>query len=145
MKRACVVLLVSLICFAALPIHAADKLEDVWQSGNGFFRMCHAVDKATEDMKDIDIFHGNLCLMYLTGIEDGIWLQAVSSRSPGHGELLPYCENPNIERIQPVRILLKYIRENPAKAHLRTAELFGLAMKEAFPCPLLQLPKQEEK
>jgi hypothetical protein len=140
MRNACVVL-VSLICFAALPIQAEDKLEDIWQSGNGFFRMCHATDKATEEMTNTEIFHGNLCLSYLAGIEDGIWLQADSARSPGHGEPLPYCINPNVQRIQPVRILLKYIRDNPAKAHLRTVELFGFAMKEAFPCPTSPAPR----
>jgi hypothetical protein len=32
-------------------------------------------------------------------------------------------------------VLLKYIRDNPAKAHEATAILFGHAMKDAFPCP----------
>jgi hypothetical protein len=56
------------------------------------------------------------------------------SRSPGHSELFPYCMSEDVTNAQMVRILLKYIRANPATAHLPTATLFGSAMKEAFPC-----------
>ena len=45
----------------------------------------------------------------------------------------PFCE-PHVTNVQLLQILLKYIRDNQEKAHLRTAELYLAAMEKAFPC-----------
>jgi hypothetical protein len=37
--------------------------------------------------------------------------------------------------LQLVRIVLKYVRENPEKANLGTGGLIILALREAYPCP----------
>lgn len=136
-RNACL-LVMALMCLAAVHLQAQTKVENPWDSGNAFLRLCHAMDKPAEEMTDTEVSRGNRCISYLVGIEDGIWLQADLSRGPGHAELLAYCVDPKVEHLQPARILLKYIRDNPAKAHLRTVELYGLAMKEAFPCPAIK-------
>jgi hypothetical protein len=45
----------------------------------------------------------------------------------------PFCE-PHVTNAQLLQILLKYIRDNPEKAHLRTAVLYLAAMEKAFQC-----------
>jgi hypothetical protein len=92
------------------------------------------VDKPVNDLKSSQLLAANVCLSYVKGLLDGVLLQISLSRSPGHVELFPYCVSGDVSNAQVARILLKYIRANPATAHLSTAALFGSAMKEAFPC-----------
>lgn len=127
--------LVPLMCLAALPVCAEDKFQIPRSSGNAFLQTCSAVDKPTEAMTSIEMLHGNICLAYIVGLVDGVSLQVDLSRVSSHAELFPYCLSDEVGNGQLVRVLLKYIRDNPAKAHLPTATLFGMAMKEAFPCP----------
>jgi len=44
------------------------------------------------------------------------------------------CTLPEIEVIQGVRIILKYLSDNPQKLHEDDTLLIGLALTEAFPC-----------
>ena len=112
-------LLVGLVCLAAVPLLAQEIPETPSRSGNAFLQDCSVVDKPVNDLK---------------GLLDGVLLQISLSRSPSHVELFPYCVSGDVSNVQVARILLKYIRANPATAHLPTAALFGSAMKEAFPC-----------
>src|ERR1700751_1168825 len=127
-------LLVALVCLAAVPVPAQEILEAPSSSGNAFLQGCSAVDKPVNDLKSSQLLPVNVCLSYVKGLVDGVLLQISLSRSPDHVELFPYCVRGNVTDAQVARILLKYIRANPATAHLSTAALFGSAMKEAFPC-----------
>ena len=128
-------LLIALICFATAPLSAQETIEAPSRSGNVFLQDCSVVDKSVNDLNRSELQRSNVCLSYVVGLLDGVLLQISLSRSPDHVELFPYCMNGNVTNAQAARILLKYIRANPATAHLPTATLFGYAMKEAFPCP----------
>jgi Rap1a immunity proteins len=127
-------LLVGLICLAAVPLLAQEIPETPSRSGNAFLQECSVVDKPVNDLKSSQLLAANVCLSYVKGLLDGVLLQISLSRSPGHVELFPYCVSGDVSNAQVARIMLKYIRANPATAHLSTAALFGSAMKEAFPC-----------
>ena len=45
-----------------------------------------------------------------------------------------FCRPENVELAQLVRIVLKYIRENPENANQETALLIMKALREAYPC-----------
>ncbi len=77
----------------------------------------------------------NNCISYVNGVDEGIKLEIGFLNESGHPQLLPYCVPIGVKRGQPFLVLLKYIRDNPAKTHEATAILFGHAMKDAFPCP----------
>jgi hypothetical protein len=126
--------LVSLIFLALVPSHAQEKPEIPSRSGNVFLQDCSMVDKPVDVLNHTELQLANVCLSYVVGLHDGVSLEISLSRSPGHSELFPYCVSEDVTNAQLVRILLKYIRANPATAHLSTATLFGSAMKEAFPC-----------
>jgi len=127
-------LLVELVCLAAVPLLAQEIPETPSRSGNAFLQDCSVVDKSVNDLKSSQLLAANVCLSYVKGLLDGVLLQISLSRSPSHVELFPYCVSGDVSNLQVARILLKYIRANPATAHLPTAALFGSAMKEAFPC-----------
>jgi Rap1a immunity proteins len=46
----------------------------------------------------------------------------------------PFCIPDGVEHGQEIRIVLKYIRDNPAHAHKATAFLIVAALGKAFPC-----------
>jgi hypothetical protein len=123
-------LLLTLMCFAAVPVRG----QQVSRSGNAFLQECSVVDKPVNDLKSSELLREDVCLSYVVGLLDGVSLEISLSRSPDHSELFPFCVSEEVRNGELVRILLKYIRANPATADLRTAELFGSAMKEAFPC-----------
>jgi Rap1a immunity proteins len=133
MRNPCL-LLVVLMCLATVPLLAQEILEAPSRSGNAFLQDCSVVDKPVNDLKSSQLLPANVCLSYVKGLLDGVVLQISLSRSPDHVELFPYCVSGDVTDVQVVRILLKYIRANPATAHLPTGALFGSAMKEAFPC-----------
>lgn len=103
-------------------------------SGNAFLRLCSVVDK--EDLTGLEGLHMMACLGYVGGFVQGVettisFVQSVTKRSP----LAPFCKPDDLERGQMVRIVMKYIRENPEKAHLPTAGLIMGALSKAYPCP----------
>jgi hypothetical protein len=122
MRNACL-LLWALMCFTAVPVHA----QQVSRSGNAFLQDCSMVDKPVDDLKSSELLRADVCLAYVVGLLDGISLQISLSRSAGHSELFPFCVSEHVPNGELARILLKYIRANPATADLRTAELFGSA------------------
>jgi hypothetical protein len=128
----------TLVCLAAVPLPAQEILEAPSRSGNAFLQDCSVVDKSVNDLKSSESPRASVCLSYVMGLLDGVLLQISLSRSLDHVELFPYCMSGDVTNSQLARILLKYIRANPATAHLPTATLFGSAMMEAFPCPIGQ-------
>lgn len=133
MRNACL-LLVALMCLAVV-CHAQGNTEQFWETGNGFLRICNSADKLSKDWTDSERSMAFACLTFLEGLRQGVILEIDLSRSTGHGALFPFCVPEEIEGGQEIRVLLKYLRDNPAKTHLRTAPLFAMAMKDAFPCP----------
>jgi hypothetical protein len=74
------------------------------------------------EMTDAEVFAIRICFSYVRGLDDGMGVLRT-----------PFCE-PYVTNAQLMQILLKYIRDNPEKAHLRTAVLYLAAMEKAFPC-----------
>lgn len=109
--------------------------EQVWDSGNAFLSMCHELGKPTEELTTMQMEHANWCMAYLNGVSDGVSLEVTLSNQAGNLALLPYCIPPDVKKIQVYLVVIKYVQDNPAQAHLPTATLYGKAMKAAFPCP----------
>ncbi len=133
MRHACL-LLMSLVCLEAV-CHAQSSAEQFWETGNGFLRTCNAADKMSKEWTDSERSMALACLTFLEGLRQGVILEIDLSRTTGHSTLFPFCVPEEIEGGQEIRVLLKYLRDNPAKTHLRTATLFGMPMKDVFPCP----------
>jgi hypothetical protein len=129
--------LVVVCCLVLLSARKAEPVPDeqVWDSGNAFVSMCHELGKPSEELTKIQIEHANWCMAYLNGVSDGVGLEITLSNESGTPLLLPYCVPPDAKKIQEYLVLIKYVQDNPAQAHLPTATLYGRAMKAAFPCP----------
>jgi hypothetical protein len=136
--RDAVVLLVTLTCLATGPSQNIDKRESVSESGNAFVRTCSSVDAPSGEKSDLVLAQVAVCAAYVDGLANGIQLELDLLESDGKGKFPePHCAGDGrVEVGQMIRILLKYIRDNPEKAHWPTAALFALAMKQSFPCPI---------
>jgi hypothetical protein len=124
-----VLLLLVAASLAVLPVEAAD--EGFWTSGNAFVRYCSSIDKDSRD--SVEMQQKATCASYVMGLDDGAFL-----RVAGLPDIEPYCYKggtEGLEQGQIVRILLKYIRNNPEKADQIVPALFLSAMRQAFPPP----------
>jgi hypothetical protein len=129
-------LLVVAVCLA--PAAAQDEM--LWDSGNAFVRFCSSMDKPSKEGTGAENLQNAVCASYVSGLDDGVQLELSVFRVESKAKITgKYCYSGGIEGIeqgQIVRILLKYIRNNPEKAHDPVPVLFLLAMQEAFPpCP----------
>jgi hypothetical protein len=112
------------IALVGLKTATGQTQEDVWYSGNTFLSTCALAANlpSVGEITDAEVFAIRVCFSYVRGLDDGMGVLRT-----------PFCE-PHVTNAQLLQILLKYIRDNPEKAHLRTAVLYLAAMEEAFPC-----------
>jgi hypothetical protein len=112
---------------------AQTPTENLHDSGNAFLRVCAAVEKV-HDLTVRDVENQEASAGYLSGFSEGIAFAAQDTRTKTTFEV-PYCaKSEEAEAGQLVKIVLKYIREHPEEAHLRTYLLVGRALQKAFPC-----------
>jgi Rap1a immunity proteins len=108
--------------------------EYAYESGNAFLRVCSSVEKEqrTPTINQDDTG----CILYIAGFVQGVeigntatMLQLKPTPVP-----LPFCRPEGVETGQLVKIVLKYIRENPEDAHHDTMMIALWAFQKAFPC-----------
>lgn len=131
---------IALIFLLSMPSLAQDQhtqTEDFTPeaSGNAFSRLCSVVEK--ENREGLETLHSMACLGYVSGFVYGVETEISFVQDVTKQDILtPFCRPNNLERGQMVRVVLKYIRENPEKAHLPTSALIMGALSKAYPCPV---------
>jgi hypothetical protein len=127
-----------LLCLLPLSIQAASDehpSEDI-QTGNGFVRSCSDIDAQNDQITAWALAHISSCTGYLMGLHDGITLMTLVANQSSKANIRePFCLPDSATLGQEVRIVLKYIRANPEKAHMDTSLLATKALEIAFPCP----------
>lgn len=118
-----------LIC---TPLSAQTK--ETLTTGNAFLRTCSIVEKETlTDLESLTMIH---CLVHVDGFVNGVETEQRFAEAYMHQEVpLPFCVPESVELGQMIRIVLKYIRDNPAEANKYTAVLITRALGKAYPCP----------
>jgi hypothetical protein len=112
-----------LLWLFAVPLVAAQGQEQhFWNSsGNEFISLC-VPDEPTN-------LHWDECMGYVIGIDDGIQLAYDIQGKPQ-----PYCIPSEVTTGQMVRVLIKFIKDHPEKAHSKTSVLAVESFITAFPC-----------
>jgi len=104
-------------------------------SGNAFARLCSVIDKDVETMIHTDYGDEMACLGYVSGFVNGVEFEAGYAEAQAGRKLhKPFCRPDDTENGQLIRIVLKYIRDNPEEAHHQTAVLVMNALAKAYPC-----------
>jgi|ERR1700683_2305483 len=130
MKNLWSVLMVALCCsmFAT-----AQKSESPDASGNAFLRLCSAIDR--EDKTSTEWAWTMGCTGFVSGFTSGMKF-GTDYAADKAGKKVPglFCLPDEVENGQIIRIVLKYVRDNPEEAHQPTSFLVVDALRKAFPC-----------
>lgn len=103
------------------------------QSGNAFVRVCSAIEK--DEHTDLETLHVLSCMSYVSGFVQGVFWEAEFVRINTNKEMRkPFCRPKDVENAQLVKVVLKYIRDNPEEANEPTAVLIISALAKAYPC-----------
>jgi hypothetical protein len=110
---------------------------DISRSGRDFLEVCSGVDRkggvGGEGNRDATYIQNDAtCLGWVQGFADGFTV---------HDELLSVpkkdrvaCVPHEVTNIQTVRVIKKYVVDNPEKAHRPTRYIASIALAGAFPC-----------
>ena len=130
--------LVPLLLFVLSSSLFAQTKESLETSGNVFLRICSVVDKE-QNMEHLSVDQKVAvmsCLNFVSGFTNGVEVEMQfvenATKQSTHA---PFCVPESVEDIQMVRVVLKYIRDNPAAAHRKTNSLIMFSLGERYPCP----------
>ena len=135
MKTLWLVPLVLLMHSSPLVAQTQESLET---SGYAFVRVCSVADKV-ENMEHLSVDQKVAlmsCLNFVSGFTNGVEVEMLfvenATKQSTHA---PFCVPASVENIQIVRVVLKYIRDNPASARRKTNSLITFSLGERYPCP----------
>jgi len=122
----------ALLSALSLPLYT-QTLESPDTSGNAFARVCSAMDR--DNKNQVEFLQTMSCVFYVNGFADGVEREA-SFAEDKTARRVPkaFCRPDVAENGQLVRVVLKYIHDNPEQAHEVTMHLMVRALAKAFPC-----------
>jgi hypothetical protein len=137
MRLAAVLLTVVMLASAQAPKQPSEENVVVFGgTGSDILRRCSDVGvlKAGETVAPLRLVevskHAGACEGYIAGVSDTI-LSYGSVITPKNRI---YCPPPNAEMDQLIRVVKKWLEDNPSQLHLPAGVLVIRALGEAFPC-----------
>jgi hypothetical protein len=126
-----------LVFVVSTPVFTQSQ-ETVEISGNAFLRICSVADRGGDREKlssDQKIALAS-CLNYVKGFTKGVDTEMrFVKNATKQSTHAPFCLPESVKQIEMVRIVLKYIRDNPAAARRNTNSLIMFSLGEKYPCP----------
>jgi len=121
--------------FVCSPASTAQKSTpeqpDISRSGRDFLEACSSVD--IEGNRDAArIGRDATCLGWVAGFADGFLVHEELLSVPRRDRMA--CVPRGVTTIQTVRVIKKYLADNPEKAHRPTRYIASIALAGAFPC-----------
>jgi hypothetical protein len=107
---------------------SAPEQPDVSRSGRDFLEVCSSV--GSEGNKDAA--GDAACLGWVEGFADGFLVHEELLNVPRRDRMA--CVPQGVTTVQMVRVIQKYLADNPGKAHRPTRYIASLALAGAFPC-----------
>jgi len=110
--------------------NAADQ-PDISKSGKNFLKVCSEIESQPNG-ESIRVQNGAICLSWVEGFRDGFTVHDELLGVPERDKMV--CMPHEVTTVQIVRVMKKYIADNPDKAHRATRFIASLALARAFPC-----------
>jgi len=116
---------------------SAPEQPDISRSGRDFLEVCTSVDSKggidSEGNRDAArIQRDATCLGWVEGFADGFLVYGELLSVPRKDRMA--CVPPGVTAIQIVRVIKKYLADNPGKARRPTRYIASIALAGAFPC-----------
>ncbi len=120
------------VCSAASTgSESTSEQPDISRSGRDFSEVCSSID--SEGNRDpARIYRDATCLGWVEGFADGFLVHDELLGVPRRDRMA--CVPHEVTTIQIVRVIKKYLADNPEKAHRATRYIASLALAGAFPC-----------
>jgi len=123
------------IFLVCLPVSTSPKSTpeqpDISRSGRDFLEVCSSID--SEGNRDAArIGRDATCLGWVEGFADGFLVHEELLSVPKRDRMA--CMPQGVTTIQTVRVIKKYLADNPGKAHRPTRYIASIALASAFPC-----------
>ncbi len=106
--------------------------------GNTLDDACRFAEKvgSGSDTSTKEFGEGMFCAGYVRGVLDDVWMQqkvpeAMGLKTSGS---LNTCISDSVSNSQAVKVVIKYLHDNPARLQLPAGALIRLALANAFPC-----------
>ena len=122
------------VCFAGSPGSVGSKSAeqpDISGSGSEFLEVCSGTDSEWKG-DPVSIHDGATCLGWVEGFRDGFTVHDELLGVPEKDRMI--CLPRAVTTVQIVRVIKKYVADNPDKAHRATRYVASLALARAFPC-----------
>jgi len=104
---------------------------DISRSGRDFLEVCSSID--SEGNRDpARIGRDATCLGWVEGFADGLMVHEELLSVPRRDRMA--CVPHGVTTIQTVRVIKKYLADNPGKARRPTRYIASIALAGAFPC-----------
>src|SRR5713101_1035047 len=104
---------------------------DISRSGRDFLEVCSSID--SEGNRDATrIQRDATCLGWVEGFADGLMVHEELLSVPRRDRMA--CVPHGVTTIQTVRVIKKYLADNPGKAHRPTRYIASIALAGGFPC-----------
>jgi len=102
--------------------------------GNGLLDKCRLLFSDAAHPSDTTLLNGGYCAGYVAGVTDveTMW-EATDKQTKAHTSE-HYCMPEEVNNGQMLKILKKWLDNNPDKLHWRADTIIHVALMEAFPC-----------
>jgi hypothetical protein len=110
---------------------SAAEQQDISRSGSKFLEICSDIDSQPNG-DSVRIHNHATCLGWVEGFADGFTVHDELLGVPEKDRMV--CMSREVTAVQTIRVIKKYIADNPDKAHRATRYVASLALAHAFPC-----------
>jgi len=134
MRLLCVLALLAVcfVCSSGSGSKSATEQPDISRSGSDFLNLCSSIDGELNGDVAVRIHNNATCLAWVDGFRDGFSVHDELLGVPEKDRMV--CIPRGVTTIQIVRLIKKYIADNPDKAHRATRFIASLALARAFQC-----------
>jgi hypothetical protein len=110
---------------------SAAEQPDISKSGSNFLEICSDIENQPNGVP-ICIHNDATCLGWVEGFRDGFTVHDELLGVPQRDRMV--CTPRGVTAVQIIRVIKKYIADNPDKTHRATRYVASLALARAFPC-----------
>jgi len=110
---------------------SAAEQPDISRSGSDFLQVCSSIDGESR-ADPIRIHNDATCLGWVEGFRNGFTVHDELLGVPEKDRMI--CMPRKVTTIQIVRVMKKYVADNPDKVHRATRLIASVALARAFSC-----------